>query len=67
MEFGLPLSFLFFPLSLFYLNLVDRLSELLLGSCIELPQSCSSNSDQNHTEAPVSSKCSPFTSLSRRK
>ncbi|XP_053544558.1 rho guanine nucleotide exchange factor 2 isoform X2 [Ictalurus punctatus] len=33
---------------------VDRLSELLLGSCIELPQSCSSNSDQNHTEAPVS-------------
>ncbi|TSN21173.1 Rho guanine nucleotide exchange factor 2 [Bagarius yarrelli] len=33
---------------------VDRLSELLLGSSIELPQSCSSNSDQNHTEAPVS-------------
>ncbi|MCJ8744813.1 hypothetical protein PDJAM_G00122870 [Pangasius djambal] len=34
---------------------VDRLSELLLGSSfLELPQSCSSNSDQNHTEAPVS-------------
>ncbi|XP_060761676.1 rho guanine nucleotide exchange factor 2 isoform X1 [Neoarius graeffei] len=33
---------------------VDRLSELLLGSSIELPHSCSSNSDQNHTEAPVS-------------
>ncbi|GAA6099769.1 rho guanine nucleotide exchange factor 2 isoform X4 [Tachysurus ichikawai] len=33
---------------------VDRLSELLLGSSIELPHSCSSNSDQNHTEAPMS-------------
>ncbi|XP_060730271.1 rho guanine nucleotide exchange factor 2 isoform X2 [Tachysurus vachellii] len=33
---------------------VDRLSELLLGSSIELPQSCSSSSDQNHTEAPMS-------------
>ncbi|KAK3513620.1 hypothetical protein QTP70_028145 [Hemibagrus guttatus] len=42
---------------------VDRLSELLLGSSIELPQSCSSNSDHNHTEAPVSSKSVlfPFT------
>uniref|UniRef100_A0A8B9KXN7 Rho/rac guanine nucleotide exchange factor (GEF) 2 n=1 Tax=Astyanax mexicanus TaxID=7994 RepID=A0A8B9KXN7_ASTMX len=35
---------------------VDRLSELLLGSSIDLPRSCSSNSIQNHTEAPVSSK-----------
>ncbi|KAG9278489.1 rho guanine nucleotide exchange factor 2 isoform X1 [Astyanax mexicanus] len=33
---------------------VDRLSELLLGSSIDLPRSCSSNSIQNHTEAPVS-------------
>ncbi|XP_067094802.1 rho guanine nucleotide exchange factor 2 isoform X1 [Osmerus mordax] len=39
---------------------VDRLSELLLGSNIELPQSSSTNgtsstnSDQNHTGAPVS-------------
>ncbi|XP_058274528.1 rho guanine nucleotide exchange factor 2 isoform X2 [Hemibagrus wyckioides] len=33
---------------------VDRLSELLLGSSIEIPRSCSSNSVQNHTEAPVS-------------
>ncbi|XP_028835973.1 rho guanine nucleotide exchange factor 2 isoform X2 [Denticeps clupeoides] len=32
---------------------VDRLGELLVGSTIELPQSCSSNGDQNHTEAPV--------------
>ncbi|XP_066512370.1 rho guanine nucleotide exchange factor 2-like isoform X1 [Hoplias malabaricus] len=36
------------------INEVDRLSELLLGSSIELPQSCSSNSVQNQTEAPVS-------------
>uniref|UniRef100_A0AAY4C4B9 Uncharacterized protein n=1 Tax=Denticeps clupeoides TaxID=299321 RepID=A0AAY4C4B9_9TELE len=35
---------------------VDRLGELLVGSTIELPQSCSSNGDQNHTEAPVTSK-----------
>ncbi|KAG7469495.1 hypothetical protein MATL_G00129460 [Megalops atlanticus] len=33
---------------------VDRLSELLLGSNIEVPLSCSSNSEENHTEAPVS-------------
>ncbi|XP_053342503.1 rho guanine nucleotide exchange factor 2 isoform X3 [Clarias gariepinus] len=33
---------------------VDRLSELLLGSSVELPHSCSTNTDQNHTEAPVS-------------
>ncbi|XP_041961670.1 rho guanine nucleotide exchange factor 2 isoform X2 [Alosa sapidissima] len=33
---------------------VDRLSELLLGSTIELPHSSSSNGDQNHTGAPVS-------------
>uniref|UniRef100_A0A4W4EWZ0 Rho/rac guanine nucleotide exchange factor (GEF) 2 n=1 Tax=Electrophorus electricus TaxID=8005 RepID=A0A4W4EWZ0_ELEEL len=35
---------------------VDRLSELLLGSNLERRHSCSSSSDQNHTEAPVSSK-----------
>ncbi|KAI1885969.1 hypothetical protein AGOR_G00209220 [Albula goreensis] len=33
---------------------VDRLSELLLGSTFEVPLSCSSNGDQNHTVAPVS-------------
>ncbi|XP_035384651.1 rho guanine nucleotide exchange factor 2 isoform X2 [Electrophorus electricus] len=33
---------------------VDRLSELLLGSNLERRHSCSSSSDQNHTEAPVS-------------
>ncbi|XP_046732205.1 rho guanine nucleotide exchange factor 2 isoform X2 [Silurus meridionalis] len=33
---------------------VDRLSELLLGSSIGLPRSCSSSSDQNHTKAPMS-------------
>ncbi|XP_072524942.1 rho guanine nucleotide exchange factor 2 isoform X2 [Salminus brasiliensis] len=33
---------------------VDRLSELLLGSSIELPQSCSSNNVQNHMEVPMS-------------
>ncbi|XP_062843701.1 rho guanine nucleotide exchange factor 2 [Trichomycterus rosablanca] len=33
---------------------VDRLSELLLGSNFELPRSCTSNGDQNHTAAPVS-------------
>ncbi|KAG9345360.1 hypothetical protein JZ751_009907 [Albula glossodonta] len=31
---------------------VDRLSELLLGSTFEVPLSCSSNGDQNHTVAP---------------
>uniref|UniRef100_A0AAR2IVZ6 Rho guanine nucleotide exchange factor (GEF) 1a n=1 Tax=Pygocentrus nattereri TaxID=42514 RepID=A0AAR2IVZ6_PYGNA len=35
---------------------VDRLSELLLGSSIELPKSSSSNNVQNHTETPMSSK-----------
>ncbi|KAL6467620.1 hypothetical protein MHYP_G00232970 [Metynnis hypsauchen] len=33
---------------------VDRLSELLLGSSIELPKSSSSNNVQNHTETPMS-------------
>ncbi|XP_061106378.1 rho guanine nucleotide exchange factor 2-like isoform X1 [Conger conger] len=33
---------------------VDKLSELLLGSTFEVPLSCSSNGDQNHTVAPVS-------------
>ncbi|XP_012678302.2 rho guanine nucleotide exchange factor 2 isoform X3 [Clupea harengus] len=33
---------------------VDRLSELLLGSTIELPHSSSSNGEPNHTGAPVS-------------
>ncbi|XP_035265795.1 rho guanine nucleotide exchange factor 2-like isoform X3 [Anguilla anguilla] len=33
---------------------VDKLSELLLGSSLEVPLSCSSNGDQNHTVEPVS-------------
>ncbi|KAJ8290041.1 hypothetical protein GJAV_G00008070 [Gymnothorax javanicus] len=33
---------------------VDKLSELLLGSTLEVPLSCSSNGDQNHSAAPVS-------------
>ncbi|KPP61646.1 rho guanine nucleotide exchange factor 2-like [Scleropages formosus] len=33
---------------------VDRLTELLLGSSIEVPLSSNSNGDRNHTGAPVS-------------
>uniref|UniRef100_A0A8C9SXX0 Rho/Rac guanine nucleotide exchange factor 2 n=1 Tax=Scleropages formosus TaxID=113540 RepID=A0A8C9SXX0_SCLFO len=36
---------------------VDRLTELLLGSSIEVPLSSNSNGDRNHTGAPVSSEC----------
>ncbi|XP_076837333.1 LOW QUALITY PROTEIN: rho guanine nucleotide exchange factor 2 [Brachyhypopomus gauderio] len=38
---------------------VDKLSEVLLGSNLKRRQSCGSNSDQNHTEAPVSNGETP--------